>query len=132
MSIERVVESAPREGRVVRVLNANELVINLGADDGITTKTRFLVFRREDEEITDPVTNQSLGRLEVVKGTARVKHLQDKLCTVRSDRHETRKVPIFSVFGSLSRAPSKGDFEEETYTVPFENAQVGDAVRVIS
>ena len=53
--------------KVVKLLDEYKIVINKGANDGIKVGQVFLVYK-EDEELFDPDTNESLGRLEIVKG----------------------------------------------------------------
>jgi hypothetical protein len=71
------------EGKVIRVLNPTEIVINLGSSHGITGESRFIVFET-GAEVTDPDSGESLGQLEMVKGRAEAKHVQEKMSTLRS------------------------------------------------
>lgn len=70
-------------GKVVKILNPYEVVINLGAEDGVTKDDEFVVFE-QGEEVTDPDTDESLGILEIVRGQGVAKHVQEKLTTLRS------------------------------------------------
>ena len=45
----------------------------------------------EGGEIFDPDTKKPLGKLEIVKGTGRVVHVQPKMCTIRTDMEEYSK-----------------------------------------
>lgn len=118
---------------VASVLDNHRVVINRGSEDGIRSRQRFLVYELGDE-IKDPATDLSLGRLEIPKGTGRVVHLQEHMATVKSDQTEpdTRKrlVKRSSVW---SIAPSE---EEEVIPsnkrLPFTDPLVGDFVKPVS
>lgn len=64
--------------------NKTEVVINKGRDDGIKPSDKFFIHRYEGV-IKDPKTGEALERLEHIVGTASVKHLQNKITTLRSN-----------------------------------------------
>jgi len=51
-------------GRVAGVLNARELVINIGSEASVQVGMRFSVLAAEATEILDPETNERLGLLD--------------------------------------------------------------------
>jgi len=126
------------EGKVIRVLNPYEVVVNLGSNDGVTEGTRFLVYAL-GEEIVDPETREPLGRLEDVRGRAVTKHAQERFATVRSSekrterRDRTRERP-FSVLDNtfLSGPRLQVVTEEVEVEAPFVEVRVGDLVRRVS
>lgn len=84
--------------KVVKVVDKYTVVINAGADTGVRVGQNFLIVGI-GEEIMDPDTNESLGPLEIVRGRARVLHVQGKISTLTSsdlekqpDVKEIRKV----------------------------------------
>jgi hypothetical protein len=77
------------EAKVVKILNDYEVVINKGHDDGVKENQRFLLYYF-DEELFDPDTFESLGKLEIICGKAKVKHVQDKQTTLISDQYENK------------------------------------------
>ncbi len=120
-------------GKVVDVIDETHIVINKGADDGVTESQRFLVYRF-GEEMTDPDTNESLGRLELVCGEGRPDHIQERITTLISCRTKTkknrkvitRKSP--SSFTSIFMPPDATETIEETperVTLPFEDVERG-------
>lgn len=64
---------------VASVMELSRVVINRGAEHGVKYSQRFVVYALSDEDIVDPVTKQSLGRLEIIKGIGQVVHIQDKM-----------------------------------------------------
>ena len=107
--------------KVVKLLDEYKIVINKGASDGIKLGQVFLVYK-EDEELFDPDTNESLGRLEIVKGKGKVVHLQTKMATVDSI---SKKIII------TNRSILFGGNSTTEEGVPFDNVQIGDLVKPI-
>jgi hypothetical protein len=123
---------------VAHVLNRFEVVINKGQADGIRLGMNFLIFG-EGPEIRDPVTGQSLGPLEILRGHGKVTHIQDRLATVRSSERD----PIYDSVGDRSflglpaqrqpmrfgmpapREPTR--FEDK----PFRDPEIGDYARPV-
>ena len=54
----------PIRGKVARVLNGQEIVINAGIVDGVTVGMDFNVMDTNGEDIKDPDTNEVLGSIE--------------------------------------------------------------------
>ncbi|WP_243323868.1 hypothetical protein [Geothrix sp. SG200] len=71
---------------IVKIINEYTLVINKGSDHGLKIGDQFLVYFLETEELFDPETNENLGRLEILRGTGSVIHLQEKIATIKSNR----------------------------------------------
>ena len=113
-----------------------EVVLNVGSQDGITNNQRFLIYALGDEFI-DPDTEEKLGCLEIVRGTGFVSHLQEKLCTVRSDKKTktwekkviTEKSP-YSAFGFSDKTITEATPTETNY--PFDEPQEGDFAKLIT
>lgn len=116
---------------VASVIDDYKVVINRGTEHDIKLGQRFLVYNLSDEEILDPVKHESLGYLEVVKGTGKVIHVQEKMATIESDKTEMSNRRIIkkgSVYSFLGNA-----VEEimPLQKVPFDSVQVGDQVKPI-
>jgi hypothetical protein len=119
---------------VAVIVNPYRVVINRGAEHDVKLGQRFLVYTLSEEEILDPITNESLGHLEIVKGTGKVIHVQEKMSTIESDQTEMsnktitkknhRYLPIF---------PEEAVVEEiaSPNRVPFDSVKVGDKVKPI-
>ena len=119
--------------KVVKILDDGyKIVINAGTNKGIKLGQHYMVYALSDFEILDPDTKESLGYLEIVKGTGKVVHIQEKLATIESDLYEVsqptkiiRKNPMYG-FGTT---------EEERISqrehLPFDNPQIGDLVKQV-
>ena len=131
-----------RVRKVAKVTNAEELVLNAGQADKIQEGDRYLVYGI-GEEIFDPDTKKPLGCLEVVRGTGKVVHVQERMCTIRTDMKEPRKtekqrkrfLPSNSFISTITGFNDR--IEEIEYTEPpeakpFNNPEVGDHAKPIS
>jgi hypothetical protein len=125
--------------KVVKVVDRHTVVINAGSDRDVKVGRLYLIVGL-GEEITDPETSESLGRLEVVRGRARVTHVQPRMATLASadvekppDVKEITKVstgtrsPISSIFGPQETI-TESVKPAEPRPKPFAGVEVGDLV----
>lgn len=114
--------------RVVEVLDAYRIVINRGTRHRVDNGDEFLLYRL-GKEIIDPETGESLGLLEVPKGTGEVVHVQENMATVRSN---TFHAPTRRVIRNSSLT-----FGNEEEIVPsnrlktFSSPSVGDLIKPV-
>lgn len=107
-----------------------EVVISAGMEHGITDEMRFVIYE-EGQELFDPATQESLGKFEIVKGQARVVHLQDKMSKLRST--STKRV-LRNPMGlklSVVTSSASSNSEYKVVSVPFRGIKIGDKVRPI-
>lgn len=108
------------------VKDAWNVVLNVGKNAGISINNVFLIFAL-GPEIKDPQTGESLGHYEHVRGRAKVTHLQEKMCTVRSQRTTSKLVTRNAL---IPLGTSEGEYRE--VPAPFVEVRVGDFARLIS
>lgn len=83
------------EGKIAKILDEYNVVINKGRNDGVKERMPFVIFSISSDEIKDPDTKESLGRLELVKGYITAFHIQERaaICVAEksgdSDDHDT-------------------------------------------
>ena len=128
--------SEPRQGQpvVAAIVNRYTLVLNRGADDGIRTGQKFLVYGLSDFEIEDPETGDTLGQLEIVRGTGKATHVQPKVTTIYTDEKTSgaRRVvrqtgnPVFGVVGSGREDVTE---YEDPEPIPFKDVEIGDLAK---
>ena len=130
---------------VAKVIDKNTLVINKGAMDGIRESQRMLVYCNSNEEIKDPSTGESLGYLEVVKGSGKIISVQEKMSILKSDRVYVKPESKLKSVASLRDSPDKktdiqrqledtfNELKELLYEAwsGFDNPRVGDLVKPI-
>ena len=132
--VEEAIAETPFPASVARILDNYTVVINRGSEHGIRKSQRFQIYIYSEEEIIDPENGESLGRLEIIKGTGKVVHIQPKMATLKSteesvttERKIVKDLSPLSVFG-------RGGEETITPTtrrLPFDDPEVGDKVRPI-
>lgn len=117
---------------VVSVVDSYTVAINRGSFDGIRIGQRFLIYGLSTSELFDPQTGESLGYLEIVRGTGVATHVQDKLTTIKSDMK--RKSQTKTVRKSQSWLNPSEEIIESPYelSVPFdEGVYRGDRAKPI-
>lgn len=104
-----------------------DVVLNIGAADGVEIGHNYIVFGL-GPEIYDPLTEESLGHFEILKGKGRIVHVQERICTLRSAN--SRSVPRYT---QNALAAMTGDRKVEMLKepIPFEEITLGDKARRI-
>lgn len=109
---------------VAAVLNSDRVALNIGSDHGVKLGQRYLIYELSDYEITDPTTGESLGRVEIPKGTGRIANVQKKISTLESDKElppSERGLSSLSVDIAELMTPGR--------MAPFRNPREGDRVK---
>ncbi len=78
------------QGKVAKILNEFQLVLNVGAEQGVRKGMDFVIFE-QGMEVENPDGGDSLGRMELVKGEVTVSHVQDKMSIAQSKEVEAKK-----------------------------------------
>lgn len=119
-------------GKVVKVIDNCNIVINRGHRDGVTKDTRFLVYRL-GEELFDPDTYESLGFLELVSGEGKPGHIQEHMTTLHTAKTFVRKTktvkkssPYASIFSGTEET-----YDPEVTDVPFDDVSTDCLVKQI-
>jgi hypothetical protein len=117
--------------RVVEVIDPFKVVVNRGSSS--VKKGQRLLIYAVGKELFDPDTNESLGRLEVVRGTGVVTHVQERLCTVTSDQRGSTTRRTIKRNDAFSIIQGRGDevVEEPGKFQPFEEPAVGDHAKPV-
>lgn len=71
------------EGKVAKILNGGEIVINRGSQNSVKAGMVFEVFAPEGEEVWDPDTGETLGTVEEIKAKAEVTEVKDRFAVAR-------------------------------------------------
>jgi hypothetical protein len=105
--------------KVAAVLDDRHVVINKGAKDGVSIGQEYIIYAYGDE-IQDPDTGNSLGRLEIIRGFGKVSRVQEHLATVQTASTRSNR-PTNSLLAQY--------LGTQRELVPFKDPQVGDLVR---
>jgi hypothetical protein len=130
-AIRQVIQKFP--ATIIQIVDEYKVAINRGSEHGIQVGQRFLLYRLSETDIKDPETGESLGYLEIVKGTGKVTHVQPKMSTIQSDRVSAAERRIIRRKSPLTfMMPTE---EEEIVPsgelLPFDDPQVGDKAKPV-
>lgn len=117
--------------KVSKIIDEFTLVLNYGAEDGAKKGQEFLIYSIGDE-ILDPDTHESLGNLEIVKGSGKVINIQPKMCTISSSTYRKYAPIITHRRNQLNLEHTETVEQVEPEQLPFKNAQVSDYAKLIS
>jgi hypothetical protein len=87
-----------------------------------------------DGYVNDPDTNESLGKLEIIKGTAKPIHIQENMTIIQSNRYnivEDKKIIKKSSLFVGSQVEEIIEPRERTIK-PFNNPAIGDFVKILN
>lgn len=116
---------------VAKVSDEYTLVINRGSEHGVTKGDHFLVYYVDPEVLTDPETGESLGNLEIIRGTGTATHVQPRMTTIKSNRVVSRGRIIRRQAGILASLSGEVVEEPEKEAMPFDDPNVGDKVKPV-
>ena len=77
----------PIEGKIAKIVDEQTVIINRGSEAGVREGMKFAIFAAGDA-VTDPDTGEALGTWEIVKGSLKVTHVQEKIsvcCATQMD-----------------------------------------------
>ena len=122
-------------------MGTTTVVVNIGSmNSNISKNDEFLIYELGDE-LFDPYTKESLGKLKIIKGKVTPIHIQDKMTTMQSYELIRRPEKIIektksqNSFG-LAAMAFLGDTTEKEKIISEEikkltNVKVGDFVKKI-
>lgn len=115
------------KGKVASILSRYQLVLNIGAQDGVSADMCFVIYE-EGDEITDPDSGEPLGRLELVKGEVRVSHVQESITLVESPRKAQQEEEYTVLSERLADVDvatgSRSRFDRDHVKLPVSAAQI--------
>lgn len=129
-------------GQVAAILDDQRILINVGMEQGVSIGDLFAVYEWGNE-ITDPETGQSLGKLELVKAQMEVMHVQEKMALLMPIRKETTtQSTVLSATLAKTTSGSATDIYRDRLTIKKSEAlgmsqvnsliAVGDKVRSVN
>ena len=138
------------EGKVAKILDEYSIVINVGRDNDVVNGMVFVVFVQSDDEVKDPDSGETLGKLEDVKDYIFVSHVQDKFSTcvagekeASAGEHESQGAQTLSgamMAESMTVRPGGGRISSEKLNINTSQVtgvpqlgpiSIGDMVRAV-
>ena len=109
----------PIRGKVARILNSRDMVINVGSGSGVVVGMRFDVMDARGEDVEDPDTGEVLGSVERSKVRVEISRVQERLSIASTYRKETVNVGgvgIGSTYSPMSQLfmPARWETRYET------------------
>jgi len=110
--------ASPIRGKVARILNSRELILNVGATAGVVVGLYFDILDPKGEDIRDPDTDEVLGSIDRPKVRVQVTKVDEKLCVAST--YKKRQINVggrgFGVQDEFARmlAPPKYVTQYET------------------
>jgi len=86
MANSQTITATKLEGRVAQILNARELVINIGSEQGVKWGMKFAVLAEQPVEVRDPNTNELLDTVDREKVKVEVAEVREKITICRTYR----------------------------------------------
>lgn len=86
--------------KVIKIIDNYDLVINIGADEGAKVGDTYEIYT-PGHEVFDPDTKDSLGTLDLIKASIKVKNVFPKMSICTSNHISTKKIP--DLINSFSR-----------------------------
>ena len=88
------------KGKVAKIVDSREMVINVGQHSGVTIDMRFNILSPKRQDIKDPDSQEIIGSIERVKIRVKVTKVHDQISIARTYRK--RKVNV----GGVGTLPS--------------------------
>lgn len=96
---EKLPNHDPIEARVAQILNAKELVINVGSDSSVEPNMIFAVMAESPIEIRDPTSNEVLDTIDREKVRVKVTEVRKRIAICKTFRTFG---PLGEAFGALN------------------------------
>jgi hypothetical protein len=116
-------------GRIAKIISQTKVAINIGSNSGVKPGMKFVIYD-EGDMINDPVTNQPIEKLEIIKGNFEITQVQAKTSIGESFRIETTYLPsVYDAFTTLSAIGSGlGKTERTKVEVPLTKEKIEEKV----
>ena len=102
-------------GKVAKLLNARQVAINIGKNQGVLEGTSFAVLNRNAGRIEDPDTGEVLGSMSLPKITVTVTHIYENFSVAEVLRTGfSSKIPSFFYTETTLKRSDNPDVEEST------------------
>ena len=109
------IRTEPIRGKVARIINAREVILNIGQEHGVRVGMSFDILTPRGLDIRDPDTGENLGSFQRAKNRIRVIQTQDKLALASTYRSRSVADALAEAFfgtrASQTTTSRKNQFE---------------------
>jgi len=101
-------------GKVARILNRRQLVINRGDEHGVKIGMQFAVLNELGTDIVDPETNEPLGSVPIPKVVIKVVRVEGRLSVASTFRRYRTAGGIFATLSDITNLNRPSEVRVET------------------
>jgi hypothetical protein len=113
-------------GRVIRLITDDELIFNLGAEQGVTEDMLFDVLDSTTEDVYDPLTMENLGSIERIKSQIQVINIGQRIALARVHPPRGRAGISYSIESLMGPKPPSPTLTGDAWP---DGVKVNDHVR---
>jgi len=95
-------QNEPIKGKVSGILNARELIINIGSEHGVHKGMKFKILADKPMEVNDPDSNELLGTIDREKVQVQAFEVYEKFSICKTFRKSKADAFSISTFMDLS------------------------------
>ena len=116
-------------GKITKIVSQYQVIVNAGYSDGVKKDMKFIIYDK-GEEIIDPDTKKSLGKVEIVKARIEPIHIQENFTTMETYEQETTSIRkmLLSSQHAYRQKPLPLSYEPSGKS-SIRAVQIGDLVR---
>jgi len=105
--------------KIVKIISDHEFIISAGLKQSVSEGDRFIIFDRHGEKILDPDSGESLGYLDVNKGTIIVRNVFENMSLASTEPHlvggiNNQFAGVNAFIGVKQPTPLKVDYSQIT------------------
>ena len=105
--------------KIVKIISDHEFIISAGLKQSVSEGDRFIIFDRHGEKILDPDSGESLGYLDVNKGTIIVRKVFENMSLASTEPHlvggiNNQFAGVNAFIGIKQPTPLKVDYSQIT------------------
>jgi hypothetical protein len=118
-------QTSERKPAVANVLASDQVALNVGSNHGVKLGQRYLIYELSRYDVTDPATGDSLGKVEIPKGTGRIASVQPYVSVLESDTELSGGLKGIDAAMMLGA----GEYTNPARKAPFRTPRVGDSAK---
>ena len=105
--------------KIVKIISDHEFIISACLNQSVSEGDRFIIFDRHGEKILDPDSGESLGYLDVNKGTIIVRNVFENMSLASTEPHlvggiNNQFAGVNAFIGIKQPTPLKVDYSQIT------------------
>jgi hypothetical protein len=118
-----------RQGHVARLITDDELIVNLGSNDGMKSDMYFNILDTSTENIKDPITGEDLGSIERVKAQIRIVRVAERISLGRIYPGRGRGGLSVGIETLMGPKPPSGKLTGDSWP---DGVRVGDPIKYVT